>query len=488
MAGLTSLEFLEIQENRITDHSPLDALALSHFIYDQTCEMPPPPLEPRLENRNYPSIFARWSGFGWLPVSNRPDLSDAENLALHDLRLTVIKFGLNFLDGHNEFTMLGDIDEAIRQRDELLSINPNMIHLVTIDHRATELHRFPKDWPGWIRDEHGEIFIEVWQGQPENAGLLDFRQPIVQDIIVQQAIAVSKCGLFDGIMFDYWSESSPVLVGWDGTRSHFFTSEEEEIQAREIIIQRIRAETRPNFLIMGNTNDRIIPITGPYMNSGFMETTFLLPKNVARLDESVIRAENALKWLETNLRKPRIIALDTYAIPSEAPDSPTNLRWMRALTTLSLTHSDGYVGFVGHGTSTFGSYWYDFWDADLGRPVGEKAQLYDEDISGIYIREFTNGWAVYNRSGVSQEITLPESVTGVASGVEGTTHTLPNYDGEMYLRAKPKNPADVNEDGVVNILDLTIIAQGLGTDSLKGDVNGDGVVNILDLVFVANQF
>ena len=68
------------------------------------------------------------------------------------------------------------------------------------------------------------------------------------------------------------------------------------------------------------------------------------------------------------------------------------------------------------------------------------------------------------------------------------THTLPNYDGEMYLKAKPKNPADVNGDGVVNIFDLTIVAQAFGTDESEGDVNGDGVVNVFDLVFVANQF
>ena len=34
------------------------------------------------------------------------------------------------------------------------------------------------------------------------------------------------------------------------------------------------------------------------------------------------------------------------------------------------------------------------------------------------------------------------------------THTLPNLDGEMYLKVKPANPADVNGDGVVNILGL----------------------------------
>ena len=486
LTGLARLESVDIQNNHITDHSPLEALALSHFVYDQTCEMLPLPLEPRLENRHYPSIIARWSGFGWPPVSNRPDLSEAENIALHDLRFSVSVFGLNYLKGHNEFTMSGDVNKAIRLRDELISINPNMIHLVDHDLREAPLSRFPEDWPGWIRDENGDIFIEWHQGQPEDDhGLLDFRQPAVQDVIVQQAIAVSKCGLFDGIFFDYWHEKWLALSGWDGTRQHVFSSLEEEVRAREIIVQRIQAETHPNFLIMGNTNNRIIPRTGPYINGGFMETGFPGFPVEDTLESSITRIEQSLYWLDTHLREPRINALEGYAIPSEPPDSPTNLRWMRALTTLSLTHSDGYVVYTEHGT--FDHYWYDFWDADLGQPVGEKAQLY-QGTDGLYIREYTNGWAVYNHSGSPQEIRLHEDVVGVASGLEGTTHILPNLDGEMYLRVKPKNPADVNGDGVVNILDLTIVAQGFGKDGLQGDVNGDGVVNVFDLVFVANQF
>ena len=84
--------------------------------------------------------------------------------------------------------------------------------------------------------------------------------------------------------------------------------------------------------------------------------------------------------------------------------------------------------------------------------------------------------------------TLPEKVQGVASGLVNTEHALPNLDGEMYLRVKPKNPTDVNGDGTVNILDLTFVAQSFGTDSTNADVNGDGLVNVFDLVFVANQF
>ena len=53
--------------------------------------------------------------------------------------------------------------------------------------------------------------------------------------------------------------------------------------------------------------------------------------------------------------------------------------------------------------------------------------------------------------------------------------------------------ADVNADGVINVLDLTIIAAQLGKppaadQTLNPDVNADGIVNILDLTLVASHF
>ena len=435
--------------------------------------MPPLPLEPRLKNRNYPSIFARWSGFGWPPIHNRPDLSDAEILALHDLRFSVNVFGLEFLEAPHGFKIAGVLDNAIQLRDELLSLNPNIITLMTVGMREAAPETFPEDSPYWIRDANGQR-VSHWPG----SYLMDFTHPHVQDRIVQQAIAVSKCGLYDGIFFDYWAEKWPVLGG--------LRSIEAEQRARDIILKRIRANTRPNFLIMGNVNAEIIPRTAPYINGGFMETVVPAYHDLEDAKRALTKNEQSLLWLDNNLREPRINGLEGWAVPTEPADSPANRRWMRALTTLSLTHSDGYVVFTEPEKWTH--YWYEFWDADLGRPVGAKAQLYDDDVPGLFIREFTNGWAVYNHSGSEQDIILPELAVGVERGVEGTTHTLPDLDGEMYLRVKPKNPADVNGDGVVNILDLTLVAQGFGTDSLQADVNGDGVVNVFDLVFAANEF
>lgn len=357
-------------------------------------------------------------------------------------------------------------------RDSYLAHNPNMIFIVEIPMKGDYLGIVPEDSPYWVKGADGKpVRDHPWPG----AYKVDFTHPVAQEIIINRAIAVSKCGLYDGVFFDHWAEDEDATI--------------VEQHARSNILERIRAEARLGFLIMGNTNDRKIPRTAEHINGGFMET--LLPYEVTgeELEAGLTRIESALRWLETNLKEPRINVLEGFTIPTELPDSPTNLRWMRAFTAFGLTHSDGYVLFTDptH-KGSHGHYWYDFWDADLGRPLSqEKAQLYD-NRSGLYLREFTNGWAIYNHSGQPQVITLPVEVQAVASGLENTEHVLPNLDGEIYLRIESKNPADVNGDGIVNILDLTLVARGFGTDGLEADVNGDGVVNVLDLVFVANQF
>ena len=62
-----------------------------------------------------------------------------------------------------------------------------------------------------------------------------------------------------------------------------------------------------------------------------------------------------------------------------------------------------------------------------------------------------------------------------SAGLDGTIHLWPP--------APARKLADVNRDGIVNILDLTFVASRFGQET--PDLNGDGIVNILDLTRVA---
>ena len=479
LANLTALQELHIERNNITDFSPLLNLSLTPFTYDQVCSLPDPPIQDRIENRNLPSIIQSWGD----NAVNLSHLSFEDRVAYHDIYWHHIPFGLHFLQTPPWSTLAGDIDSAIARREELLAKNPTMIFLVEI--RIRNAHtpgQYPEDWFGWLRDENGNpvkgsrTFTDSY--------LIDFRIPEVQDIIVEQAIAVSKCGLFDGIQFDAWTEGEwRFLVDrfGDGAPRAYSTLEEEQ-EARTSILRRIRANVLNDFLIICNSNQSKLPASAPYINGSFMETFYDQGGYTRR---RIAEIEDTLRWFEVSAREPQITCLRGQGIPTQPPDSSTNKRWMRFFTTMSLTLSDGYALYTtGHFYQEH--YWYSFWDANLGQPIGPKAQPH-QNIDGLFIREFTNGWAVYNRSGAAQTITLLASATPVSdrgNNAASQTHLLPDLDGEIYLTTK--SFADVNGDGRVNILDLVQLANGFGKSA--PDPNGDGVVNILDLVFVVQQF
>ena len=499
LAGLVKLEVLSISGNLAGDISAIPTSKLIEFVYDESCNLEGIPVSDRIENREYPSIFSAWQN-----IINLPSLSWDERLAYHDLRLTGLRYGLQWRATPEGVKIFGDFEFAKKQRDAMLARNPNMIFLVTLDYYAAHPSKYPEDSPFWLRDELGNRIEDVGWG----AFLIDFTLPEVQDYFVGQAIEIAKCGLYDGIFLDWWRDE------WHGDELQeesfirYYASDVGE--AAISLLRRIReGVNKDDFLIIVNTNYTKIPRSAPYVNGTFMETID------GRDYTGLAGMESTLLWSEQSFQYPQINCLEGWADRTKPLDSPTNQRWMRVFTTLSLTHSNGYVNFVsgiasynhthfyeiweGHsaehtrgepGDHTHQHYWYDFWDASLGRPVGAKGQLY-ENREGLYIREYTNGWAVYNRSGKEQQIEFSEAVSGVASGMEEKrSHVLPDLDGEIYLKSESgletRPTPDVNGDGTVNILDLVAVANAFG--EAEPDLNGDGVVNIQDLVIVANAF
>ena len=453
LANLTALKELWIDNNQVLDFSPIQGLSLADFRYDQVCLLSDPPIRDRIKHRSLPSIVQAFrTGVGLSP------LSPEDFISLHDIYWTANLFGLHFLQTPLGYTPAGVIEAAIDSREEYLAKNPNMIFLVNIKINSASYSHFPEDWFGWVRDENGNPVRSDPDFEAEN--LIDMRLPEVQDIIVQQAVSVSTCGLYDGIMFDWWPPAPFVLTSYNADGS-VRAREKVEENITLPIVQRIRRAVPDDFLILCNRNREKLPLSAPYINGAFMET-HPRDREKAYTRADIIEIETNLIWLEQNLREPQINCLKGHGIPTEPPDSPANQQQMRLFTTMSLTLSDGYVVYS-TGRWFSDHIWYPFWAADVGQPVGPTAQHYQEDIEGLYIREFTNGWAVYNRSGQAQSVTLPLSATSVSdrgSSAASITHLLPDLDGEIYLKAK--HPADVNGDWVVNILDLVQVANSFG--------------------------
>ena len=87
-------------------------------------------------------------------------------------------------------------------------------------------------------------------------------------------------------------------------------------------------------------------------------------------------------------------------------------------------------------------------------------------------------------------------VSSVSFSPDGSTIASGSAAGTVLLWELAPTPVaserlaeDINADGVVNIIDLTLVASSFGkTGQNAADVNGDGVVNIIDLTLVAAAF
>ena len=448
LAGLPKFRKLIARGIWTTDFSSLEGLGLDIFA-DEICEIAPfpPPVTERIQNRTFPSQTFDFHDLGhktnptrWLNRWDDPDIF-YDVVTKYDMHHYSTRFGLRWNLTPTEITvglstqLAGNIEEVLEEWKKYTDKNPNMLFIPAVSVHGYQFNEIHPDSDLWLRDANGQIIKR--EGIPWDEWVLDILNPEFQQLTIDRVVGIAECGFFDGVLFD----------SWDGFHFGFYASlnrgtDEDVIQAYITILKGIRERVRDDFLILVNRNRRKSPRYAEWINGSYMETIPDLRNGYSytRLKE----IEEALLWNEKHLREPRINVVEGQNI-DEPIDSPDNLRIMRIFTTLSLTHSDGYSSFEAP------RIWHDFYDADLGKPIGEKGQLCD-GCDRLFIREFTNGWAVYNRSGQAQKIQLPMQVTGVASGITSTTHIVPDLDGEMYLKQEP----DTVVDGTVKVLDIEL--------------------------------
>ena len=133
-------------------------------------------------------------------------------------------------------------------------------------------------------------------------------------------------------------------------------------------------------------------------------------------------------------------------------------------------------------------------------PIVEEGSEYNaSDYINISKTEHTNTQGNIQGGGVtlSTPYLIPEEHNGIVGilriSYEGTEYSVSLDYSQHYVAPPVYDLGDVNEDGIVNILDvvimLNIITSGAGAEVDEGDladINGDGIVNILDAVMLIN--
>jgi hypothetical protein len=355
------------------------------------------PLSARISARSYPSVFQAWS-----PAEGTGDRDPDATAARHDLLFSGPSyFGLRWdrsPEGLAEHFTPQSIAGARSRRAALLARNPHLVLLAEI--RYYDAHRsfLPEEHPWWLRDAQGRVVVGwaeggYWRLNPGN--------PQFRRHVAAQCKAAVDSGVVDGVMLDWWQDTDDHLA----------------------LIRAVRAAVGERALILGNANDRQTPRTASYLNGYFMECY------ATKTPEDWRRVTRTLDWAERHLRIPRVNCLEFWYQRSRR-----DLGLMRAVTTLALTHSDGYCLFSDPNDLPAPDHlhdWYPFWAKRLGRPVGPGRVRPD----GASQREFQLGTVVYNPLGNrAVTLTFRGARRSVATGVVSRRHRLAPADGDLYLK------------------------------------------------------
>ena len=365
-----------------------------------------------LDDPTYPRVFQAWA--------NADNLVDPNvtGVAMHDLMWNVeFGFGWNWVnssgvvDGnyHDEIFAYKNANPQY-PIPTIRALNPKIKFLCSIDHYATLGTSLDVNDIWWLHGSDG-MRIEV-QGYPGNY-LLDQNQVSLQSHVAARAAAVMQTGQFDGVMLDSCFTGTTYLAD---------------------LLSKIRAAIGPDALIIVNGhNDQLSTTEIGNVNGVFMETKTL----ITAADWQ--KARTSLDFNEINTLPPHLNCLEDWWTTSRT--STNDLKSMRAVTCLSLTHSNGFALFSDPNTLPTQDHlhnWYNFWsNHSLGVSTGAPTNTWytNGSPSGYaHRRDFQNGSAIWNKLGNPIiTITFSQLRTRVSTGARSMTFSLSGNDGDIFL-------------------------------------------------------
>ncbi|MEP0089987.1 MAG: putative glycoside hydrolase [Paracoccaceae bacterium] len=206
----------------------------------------------------------------------------------------------------------------------------------------------------------------------------------IGDIAVRQ---VKRFGV-DGVLLDGWIDEPARRI-----------PVAQQKAARVRIAKAIRSKVSDDFTIIGNVGWRSDTSTHRYLNGAYVE---LFKKATRRYTSSQIREIESLMMLhDSRLREPRIVAIETWRVNtgSRRRDAATNLRFARLFAAMTaVVPRNGYFIYADNNSDSslhdHDHVYYDFYDIDLGGPIGGAVRVKD----GVKYKRYRDGLIAFNRT------------------------------------------------------------------------------------------
>jgi len=296
----------------------------------------------------------------------------------------------------------------------------NTIYLI-----SEEWHYWNLSWRTLSSDS--KFYLDEVYGFHENSEygatkVINFEHPEWPAVMAEKALNFMNAGL-DGIMLDWWHNDAG-----NGR------SDEDVEAARLAIIKAMREKVGDDFILMGNVNWSVSDPTSQYLSGVFLELWKPDPGEGYGLtynDEdssvwkpSIERMEDLLKYWDTNLQWPKIIAFEPWKITTgdyiADRNSEENYAYAKLFTAMAVVIPDnGYILYADNNDDWDGGdhqhAYYDFFHTDLGKPTSGMVEV----MEGVAYKRFEKGIVVYNRTSKEVEVTLPGGMQFKIGPIEG---------------------------------------------------------------------
>jgi hypothetical protein len=407
-----------------------------------------------------------------------------------------------------------DMDQQARFPDQirkLRQLNPKIKILAYIDscNIASALFVEETNFPGYklahsIPEEwylhRGSVRVGFWPGawlvNMTNQSPTDSQGRRWQDALPQFiSDNLWSSGLWDGIFLDdalpgpTWFVGGGLDINGDGKAEADDVVNREWQAGWQKMATNLRSRLGSNALIMGNGSVAYAGVTNGILFENFPRYGWV----------------NGYKDYQTSIQKnakPTLTAFNTNPNNTNNPGSWQLMRYGLATTLLG----DGYYSFDFGDRDHKQTWWYDEYDAVLGKATGAPRILIPSGssgvIAGVWWRDYERGSVIVNSSDKTQTVTLPgvfERLRGTQdasanSGSLETSLTLKSQDGLVLYRRSAaatieKSTAYVNGSFVrVYNKDGSQVRAGFfvqrtevagGATVLVQDMDGDGTADIV---------